>query len=245
MIKRADRAEANRFYNFPNDAIEEVLSSAVHHKSYEIGSPIEVQVWPDKILILSFPGPVPPVNAQILKSKRLIVAREYRNRRIGDFLKELHLTEGRGTGFPTIYDAMENNDSPTPIFETDDATYVLVNLPVHELFEASIQVSDQADLLIFNSLDDVISFSNQARKIVSEQIHSKTVDLLEAAQELIKRAEFFENVGLSNKSKNRTRYFDPLLGFEWIKAEFPDKKTSPNQCYKITESGTRLLNLLK
>ena len=57
----------------------------MYHKSYEIGSPIEVQIWPDKIEILSYPGPVPPVNAQILQQQKRIVAREYRNRRIGDF----------------------------------------------------------------------------------------------------------------------------------------------------------------
>lgn len=44
---------------------------------------------------------------------------------------ELHLTEGRGTGFPTIYNAMEANGSPEPSFETDDTTYVLVTLPAH------------------------------------------------------------------------------------------------------------------
>src|SRR5690606_9644106 len=113
------------------------LSNAVYHKSYELGSPIEIQVWPDKIEILSYPGPVPPVNAKILKSQKRVVAREYRNRRIGDFLKELHLTEGRGTGFPTIYRAMERNGSPKPVFETDDSTYVLVTLPIHEYFTTS------------------------------------------------------------------------------------------------------------
>ena len=67
IIKHKDRAEAERFFNFPYDAIEEALSNAVYHKSYEIGSPIEVQIWEDKIEILSFPGPVPPVNAEILR----------------------------------------------------------------------------------------------------------------------------------------------------------------------------------
>ncbi len=100
-------AEADRFFNFPYDAIEEALSNAVYHKSYELGKPVDVQVWPDKIEVLSYPGPVPPVDAQILHQQRRIVARDYRNRRIGDFLKELELTEGRGTGFPTIYRAME------------------------------------------------------------------------------------------------------------------------------------------
>ncbi len=245
VIKRADRAEADRFYNFPNDAIEEALSNAVYHKSYELGSPIEVQVWPDKIQILSFPGPVPPVNAHILKSNRIIVAREYRNRRIGDFLKELHLTEGRGTGFPTIYDAMENNGSPAPLFETDGQTYVLVTLPAHGLFEVGAQedvqrvnhISDQANgqggLLNVSTLGDVLAFiyqdsdqaSDQARKIISEQIHSKVIDLLEATQEWTKRKELFEKLDLSNHTTNRARYLDPLISFGWIVMEFPDTPT--------------------
>ena len=56
------------------------LSNAVYHRSYEIGSPIEVQVFPDSMTILSHPGPVPLVNAKVLASQRRIIAREYRNR---------------------------------------------------------------------------------------------------------------------------------------------------------------------
>src|SRR5690606_40703423 len=43
------------------------------------------------------PGPMPPINQAMLKKPR-VVARDYRNRKIGGFLKELKLTEGRGTG---------------------------------------------------------------------------------------------------------------------------------------------------
>ena len=32
----------------------------------------------------------------------MLKSRRYRNRRLGDFLKELDLTEGRSTGVPTI-----------------------------------------------------------------------------------------------------------------------------------------------
>ena len=117
--KISGQAEAQRFYNFPYEAVEEALANAVYHKSYELDKPIEVQIWPDAIEILSFPGPVPPVNARILAENQRIVARDYRNRRVGDFLKELHLTEGRGTGtclpvgkVPTIKRAMERNQSP-------------------------------------------------------------------------------------------------------------------------------------
>jgi ATP-dependent DNA helicase RecG len=61
-----------------------------------------------------------------------LVARRYRNRRIGNFLKELDLTEGRCTGIPTMRSAMTENGSPPPGFATDEArTYFLVELLVH------------------------------------------------------------------------------------------------------------------
>ena len=61
--------------------------------------------------------------------------RRYRNRRIGDFLKELHLTEGRNTGFKKILDALEANGSPKPEFETDEShSYFISRLFIHEVF---------------------------------------------------------------------------------------------------------------
>lgn len=160
IIKQPNKAEALRFYNFPFRAVEEALSNAVYHKSYEQQSPIEVQVWADKIEILSFPGPVPPVNKKILKTERRIVAREYRNRRIGDFLKELQLTEGRGTGLPAIYDTMEANGSPKPIFETDEeSTYFLTIIPAHSLADKIFDDSKkEPENHSFDTLDDIIRY---------------------------------------------------------------------------------------
>ena len=51
----------------------------------------------DRIEIVSFPEPDHLVTIEGLKSYR-VSNRRYRNRRIGDFLKALPLTEGRNTG---------------------------------------------------------------------------------------------------------------------------------------------------
>ena len=65
------------------------------------------------------------------------MARRYRNRRIGELLKELSLTEGRSTGNPKILRAMAANGSPPPEFETDDEhSYFQVRLPVHPQAQA-------------------------------------------------------------------------------------------------------------
>jgi len=49
---------------------------------------------------------------------------------------------------------------------------------------------------------------------------------------------------LSYHPKHRKKYLDPLLKIGWVEMEFPDKKTSPNQRYRITESGKILLKLI-
>ena len=106
VVKHPDRAEADRFFNYPYAAIEEALSNAVYHRAYDEWEPIEVRIENDRIEIVSFPGPDRSVTIEGLKNYR-VSNRRYRNRRIGDFLKELHLTEGRNTGFKKILDALE------------------------------------------------------------------------------------------------------------------------------------------
>ena len=49
VIKMPNQAEALRFYNYPYEAVEEVLSNAVYHKGYDLGKPIEIQIFPNKI----------------------------------------------------------------------------------------------------------------------------------------------------------------------------------------------------
>ena len=118
VIKLPDKAEADRFFNYPYAAIEESLCNAVYHKCYDVHEPIEVRVLPDRIEIVSHPGADRSITEQGLKTYH-VFNRRYRNRRIGEFLKEMHLTEGRNTGFKKILNALKRNGSPDPIFETD------------------------------------------------------------------------------------------------------------------------------
>ena len=55
----------------------------------------------------------------MLNSER-VITRDYRNSRIGDFLKEMDLTEGRSTGIPKMRFFMKRNGSPKPVFKTDE-----------------------------------------------------------------------------------------------------------------------------
>ena len=134
VIKHPDRPEAERFWNFPLAAIEEAVVNAVYHRSYEIREPIEIRIDNNELMVLSFPGPDRSIRLADLQAGKA-VSRRYRNRRIGEFLKELDLTEGRSTGVPKILRVMRANGSPAPAFETDDErSYFSIRLPIHQAF---------------------------------------------------------------------------------------------------------------
>ena len=135
VIKYDDREKADKVYNYPYPAIEEALANAVYHRNYELRDPIEVRVLPSSIEIISYSG-IDPSLKQSDFEKGVVRTRRYRNRRIGGFLKELGLTEGKGTGIPIIYKTMQDNGSPNPIFDTDypNRSFFVVEFPIYPDF---------------------------------------------------------------------------------------------------------------
>ena len=134
MKNLPDVAEAKKFFNYPYESIEEALANAVYHKEYNEREPIEVRAFPDRIEIVSHPGADRSITMGELKNY-YVLNRRYRNRRIDEFLKELHLTEGRNTGFGKILRALERNGSPKTLFETDyDRTFFAVTIFIHPKF---------------------------------------------------------------------------------------------------------------
>lgn len=219
--KVPNQAEAIRFFNYPYEAIEEALANAVYHRSYELLNPIEVNIRPNRIEILSFPGPLPPMNQSSLQSRQ-IVAKDYRNRRIGDFLKELKLTEGRGTGFPKIHKAMQRNGSPPPIFETDaDKVYFLTILEIHP----GLTVKNQ----------------DQTMTLTPIKLEKTAFDILRFCIQPKKRSEILQYINMSNQTKNYQRHIVALLNLNLLEMTNPEQITSRNQKYQTTARGEQLL----
>lgn len=181
VIKHKDREKSDRFINYPFDAIEEALANAVYHKNYELAEPIEVRILPTAIEIISYNGVDPSIKQLEFDAGR-VRARRYRNRRIGEFLKELKLTEGRGTGIPTIVNSLKENGSPAPIFDINDPerTHFVVEIPIHPAFieeefinfdgmtndQEDDQVSDQ-DKILLNTL--IINEIQELNKSITAQ----------------------------------------------------------------------------
>ncbi len=240
------RAEAERFFNYPYEAIEEALANAVYHRSYELQNTIEINIRLDCIEILSFPGPVPPIDNNALKKNR-IVARDYRNRRIGDFLKELKFTEGRSTGIPKIRKAMKLNGSPEPVFETDaDKFYFLATLPIHKLSHGGIkpgqvaeQITLQAPRKHHASTKSAPSWDQAGTKLGLSWDQAEKVLL--KCKKSARIEELMDIFGWSNRTKFRNKFITPLIEEDLLQMTLPNKHTSPNQEYVITEKGKKLL----
>lgn len=223
VIKHRDRAEATRVQNFPYDAIEEALVNAVYHRSYEEREPVEVRISPMELVVVSYPGPDRSIRRKDLERGKA-AARRYRNRRIGEFLKELDLTEGRSTGIPKILKAMKTNGSPAPAFEFDeDHSYFITWLRVHPAVARPVLLGEEAPVTPPVTLP------------VTPPV-VRLLSLLEARGEL-GSLQMRAALGLKDRAHLRQAYVEPALASGWIEYTIPDKPNSRLQRYRLTETG--------
>jgi len=135
VVKVEGRAEADRFFNFPYGALEESLANACQHKSYQISEPVEIRIYLNRIMIINYPGPEPWIDMDEFREGKAI-SRRYRNRRIGEFFKEIDLAEKMSTGITKILRTLSKNGSPPPTFKTDPERHSLeTTIWIHRSFE--------------------------------------------------------------------------------------------------------------
>ncbi len=159
--KQKDAPESIRFFNYPLQALEETIVNACYHRDYQQYEPIEISVEPEGIHILSFPGPDRTISKSDIEIGNKMISRRYRNRRLGDFLKELGLTEGRSTGIPTIQEELVKNGSPRAVIETnEERSFINVFIPIHE---------GCGDIVVLNDTKDVTK--DVTKELSERQIH--------------------------------------------------------------------------
>lgn len=133
IIKPNDDYRSRKFYTYPYQALEESVTNSLYHRDYQEWEPVVITVEPDGITIQNVGGPDRSISAADISRCDILVSRRYRNRRLGEYLKELDMTEGRSTGIPTIQNVLENNGSPRATVITDeDRTFFRITIPCHE-----------------------------------------------------------------------------------------------------------------
>jgi ATP-dependent DNA helicase RecG len=163
---------------------------------------------PTKTLIHSVPGPDRSISVEDLFEGKAQV-RIYRNRRIGEFLKELELTEGRGTGIPLIRDELRRNGSPAVKFHTnDERSFFVTEIPIHSAFVPVPEVLGAHDVAHDVSRIElkILSFcANGERSIAEIEAHVG----FEGRSGTLKRAlERLKQLGAATLSKLQRRAGD-------------------------------------
>jgi len=226
VTKFPHKAEAERFYNYPYAAIEEALVNAVYHRSYEIREPIEVRITSEWIRIVSHPGPDPSVTLDDIKRGQM-VTRRYRNRRIGEFLKELDFTEGRGTGIPKMRRALKVNGSPLPLFFTDETrSSFYTEIQVHPEFLQN-HIPHEAQVGVYDGVHDGVHDQSLS------QTELRILKLL--ADQPLGLGKILADFGYSAVTRNVRNAINKLLKAELITYTIPDKPRSKYQKYAITQ----------
>ena len=239
VIKYDDRPEADRVWNFPFPAIEEAVVNAIYHRSYEIREPVEVRISPEDLVVLSFPGPERSIRIEQLKQGRA-VSRRYRNRRIGEFLKELELTEGRSTGIKKILRVMKANGSPAPEFETDeDHSYFITRLLVHPQTIIGGDSKEPTAQDTAQVADHEGSTTPQATPQATPQVTPQVARLVSVLQGEADRETLQSLLGLSDRKYFRKAYLSQAIKEGLVEMTIPEHPNSMNQKYRLTQAGKR------
>ena len=196
-LNKQQHWQVQSWVNYPLPALRETLVNAVYHRSYDVDQPepTKVFLYPDRIEVVSYPGPVAGIERNHLLPNAEIPTVPARNRRIGEFLKKLKLAEGWHTGLPKVFRSMQANGSPLPQFDFDEMrTYFRATLPAHPEYVALSALSDAAYLRAVGESEDAFRriesawTSNQASEILASEmirIYAKSAEL-ELAEEVLK-----------------------------------------------------------
>ena len=210
----------------------------MHYKERE---PVEITVEPDKISILSYSGPDRSISLESIKEAKSLRSRRYRNRRLGEFLKELDLTEGRATGIPTIQKKLLENGSPKATIETDESrSYFLIDIPCRKDFVQDDNTIRRTDIQRI-TINLMVKCPRCVQDMSMNELGLLAVCLLRA-QEGVSAQEMLENIDKVSLKQKKRKYLDKLLEMGAILMTIPDKPTSKNQKYILSDIGYEIVH---
>ena len=159
------------------------------------------------------------------------VSRRYRNRRIGEFLKELDMTEGRGTGIPKMLRAVKANESPEPVFHTDlERTFFMAEFPIHPAF-------------LGERLESQDLRPESGPESGPESILDRVIYALKGR--VLSKSELAKALGQKAVSSKLNLRIREMLSKSWIEMTIPEKPNSRLQKYRLTSKGSALLEAME
>lgn len=169
---------------------------------------------------MNFPGIDRSISEKTIAEGKRFVSRYYRNRRLGEFLKELDLSEGHSSGIPTIQEELEKNGSPRAEFFTDeDRRAMRIRIPVHPAFLEENEMEN----------DNLLQNETSLKQVLKPKDFEKLVDVIRVL-EVKREISVQEVMEITQKSRTTAwRYMKTLVELGVVEAE----GNTNNMIYRI------------
>ena len=211
----------------PEQAIEELLVNALIHRDYFTSASIRLMVFADRVEIIS-PGHLPDsLNTDAIRRG----TSNRRNPTLTEHAVHILPYRGLGTGIPRAL-----HDWPTT---------ELVDDPAGNHFKAVLRrpaISARTSGVTPEVTPEV---APEVAGEVTGEVTGEVRRLLSVLAGEMKRAEIQQALGLKDEKHFRTAYLLPALQARLIEMTVPDKPTSQNQRYVLTDAGVRRRQLHK
>ena len=230
-MRGADFSEIRRkdVWSIPLTMLREVIINALVHADYsQIGAPIRVSFYDDRIEVENPGILLPGMTIEDVKSG----VSKIRNRVIARVFRELDLIEQWGSGFRRILQEAGDLGLSEPVIEEIGmrvrvTVFLSEELVIHTEGPSRDQVGTKSGLS--PSGRDQVDLNDEQRMILQECIQESGItDLMAVVQR-------------TNRSKFREAVINPLMDKGLLEMTIPDKPNSSKQKYRITPKGKDIL----
>ena len=219
-MRGADFSQIRRrdVWSIPLTIVREAVINAIVHADYsQIGAPLRVAIYDDRVEIenpgILLPGmTVEDVKQGVSKIRNRVIARVFR---------ELDLIEQWGSGFRRILDEAEEQNLPEPKIEEIG---MRVRFTVYLAESMSTEVSRTS--------------TEQVTEHVTEQVRSLLFCL---KTKPLGRRDAMVCIGLNSRPTFVYDYLKPAIQAGFVEMTLPNSPKSPTQKYRLTTKGKDFL----
>ena len=219
--------------NKPEYAERAVLEAMVNHlihRDYTVmGGEVHLDIYDDRIAITSPGGMYSGQKVQDLTIEE--ISSERRNPILADVMAQLDLMEKRGSGLKRIMNetkALEGyKEELKPVFKSTTSQFMTT------IYSTQYSDNNQAGANMGLSWDQV----GTKLGLSKDQVEKLLLSTIQATS----AAEIRQVMNMTNATKFKRNYIDPLLELRILAMTQPDSPKSPTQKYYLTELGKQLI----
>jgi ATP-dependent DNA helicase RecG len=235
------KMEREDFPLYPQVALRETLANAFCHRDYAtIGGSVGVAVYDNRLEITST-GPLhfglTPEDLYVPHASHPwnpLIARTLHRRGVIE-------TWGRGT--LKVMESLASAGLPRQTITELTGCVMVTFTPSENLLarqatpEVTAQATAQDNTLLNKWLSDLAIALTLPAAQATAQAAAQVEKILRAAGEPVDRDLLQRAANLNHREHFRKAYLEPLVSSGWLEQSIPDKPTSPNQRYRLTEKG--------